>query len=647
MRHYLKTSVLKRAWRLVILDALSVVAAFWIALAFRFDGQIPSNYARAMVTALPFTVAGYVAVNTLGGLYGRLWRYTSAYDVSIIAMASGGTTCILLGLSLAQSGARSVPLSVVALGGMLSFGLFTMVRYRQRLLTGLMGRLQQVVGSPHRQRVLIVGAGKVGELLARQLKVVGQRERPYELVGFIDDDPEKRGLRMHGAPVLGGREAIPQVVQERGVGLIIIAIHNISGPALRDILSICLTTPARVKILPDFLGNIDNVGQALPPRNITAEDLLGRELSPVDEAACRGIIEGKVVLVTGAAGSIGSELCRQVLALGPRRLVMLDNNESGLHDLAISLRGGAEQVTPVLADVTDDIRLEHIFATYRPQIVFHAAAYKHVPLMEHYPDEAVRVNVLGTWLVTEFATRYAVERFVLISTDKAVNPSSVMGATKRVCELMILSNSRHGAGSGTSPLFTAVRFGNVLGSRGSVVPTFQRQIEAGGPVTITHPEMTRYFISVSEAVSLVIQAAAFTEGGDIFMLDMGQPIRIEDLAYKMIRLRGLRPGVDIPIVYTGMRPGEKLHEELSTAHEERLPTSHPKIFRIRSRRLPDGDSVTGWVDRLAGLAVEHDTGALVEGLRALLRDDGTRQPALIAGVGRLDSSPSVTCNRSN
>jgi FlaA1/EpsC-like NDP-sugar epimerase len=419
---------------------------------------------------------------------------------------------------------------------------------------------------------LIIGAGESGQFLARQLQTHSQRHR-YELVGFVDDDPAKLGLRLHGVSILGDRQAILQLVAERKVGLIIITIHNIPGSTLREILSICLNSQAQVKIQPDFLKLMDNPKEALPLRDITPTDLLGRQPHQIDETACRELIWGKVILVTGAAGSIGSELCHQLLNFQPRQLLMLDNNETGLHNLTISCRHSpladleaeerpATEIKSIIADITNASKLEQIFKTYRPQIIFHAAAYKHVPLMEQQPDEAVRVNVLGTKIVSKLAARYAAECFVFISTDKAINPSSIMGATKRLGEMMIMN------GVPGSTLFTAVRFGNVLGSRGSVVPTFTRQIELGGPVTVTHPEMTRYFMSVSEAASLVIQAATLTEGKDIFMLDMGQRIRIADLAHKMIRLRGLRPGQDIAIEYTGIRPGEKLYEEFLAPDEE-------------------------------------------------------------------------------
>lgn len=623
---------------LVLLDAAAVVVSFCLALAFRFDGQIPISDLRFLLLALPAIVAIFIVSNLAFGLYGYVWRYTSAAEVLTIGVAAMASMSLILGFSLLWTAQRPVPISVAVVGSVFACGIFTVARYRERLLTGLMGRLQRVVGSPQRRRVLIVGAGEAGNIIARQLRTSAGCP-DYELAGFVDDDPKKLNMRLHGSQVLGDRQAIPAIVADRGVSLVIIAIHKIGGPILRDILSLCMATSARVKILPDFLGTIDQSNGVLPLRDISAEDLLGRELCAVDEAACAHIIAGGVVMVTGAAGSIGSELCRQVLALKPRILLMLDNNETGLHDLLISLQiSDTSQVLPIVADVTNHARLEAIFARYRPHVVFHVAAYKHVPMMEHHPDEAVRVNVLGTAIVSDLAAHYSVERFVFISTDKAVNPSSIMGATKRVGELLMLANAARKPVGQRRTLFTTVRFGNVLGSRGSVVPTFVRQIEQGGPLTITHPEMTRFFISISEAVSLVIQAATMTEGGDIFMLDMGQPIRIEDLAHKMIRLRGLRPGQDIAIAYSGVRPGEKLHEQLISAEEEQLPTVHRKLFRIRSQAFAATSELSSQVADLIELAVEQRREELIQALWRLVRAGTTveaRQDELAVGWNQM------------
>lgn len=603
----------QKFYPIIIWDAVITFALFFLALAFRFDGQIPTNYLNFFWQTIPFIIFLYVIINIFFKLYDQLWRYASAYELISIVYATVTSTGLLASITLMYDLRSQLPLGVVLLGGLLVTGGFTAIRYRQRLLTGVLRRLQNIVGTPDRQRVLIVGAGEAGQMLAHQFQMHGQNFR-YKLIGFVDDDPKKVGLWLHGVSVLGDTQDIPELVTGYEIKLMVIAIHNLSGPALRDILTICLETGARVKLLPDFFGNMDKLNSTMPLKDISPEDLLGRPSHQVDHFACQQIITGKTVLVTGAAGSIGSELCRQIWQLHPRKLFVLDNNETGLHDLTLSFKqgyinNGNSEIIPLIADVTNRNKLDQTFASYQPQVIFHAAAYKHVPLMESHPDEAIRVNVGGTKNVAELASRYQAERFVLISSDKAVNPSSVMGATKRLGELIItegkLTKNLNGHHQPTFPsngfaithkpingiskkhrqtLFTAVRFGNVLGSRGSVVPTFTKQIEQGGPITITHPEMARYFMSISEAVSLVIQAATLTKGGDLFMLDMGQEIRIVDLAHKMIRLRGLRPYLDIPIVYTGLRPGEKLREELHTSNENQQPTTHPSIFCIQEKK---------------------------------------------------------------
>ena len=606
---------------LLLADSVAVFLAFLAALTLRFDGWIPAGYGRSFFTIIPLIIVLYCLVNYMFKLYAHLWRYTGAQEVTTIFGSAATSTTLLAALMLVQNG-RPLPLSVIILGGLFAAGAFTAVRYRNRLFTGFMARLQRVVGSPNRCRVLIIGAGESGQFLARQMKT-GRQSYLYELVGFIDDDDQKQGMRLHGVSILGTRQAIPALVASRGVSLIVIAIHNISGPDMRNILSLTMGTDAKVKMLPDFLGAMDSARNTSLLKDITPVDLLGRQPYQIDQAACGQLLADKVVLVTGAAGSIGSELCRQILTFKPRQLLLLDNNETGLYDLMVNLahcQSAANQVkyqvvkdqtphTPLIADIRDKTKVDCIFKRYRPHIVFHAAAYKHVPLMEQQPEEAISVNVLGTKIVSRAATRYGTEKFVLISTDKAINPSSVMGATKRLAEMMLTHgqpavakekgvvkpagrNGNHAATLPGSSLhasaiqFTVVRFGNVLDSRGSVVPTFTRQIEMGGPLTITHPEMTRYFITIPEAVSLVIQAATLTHGGDIFMLDMGQEIRIMDLAHKMIRLRGLRPDDDIAIEIIGVRPGEKLREELLGAGETRLRTAHPKIYRIQPTSQP-------------------------------------------------------------
>lgn len=583
-----------------LIDGLTVAAAYYASLALRFVGLHDAGAGQALVTmnlAIGPAILLYLAVFHVWGLNRRVWRYATASDIMLVLNVCAVATAIAIAGDLIAGlllGVRDLPLSVIVLGGFLTFLGIVITRFRARILRAAWNR--RPGGETPPTPTLIYGAGDAGHFVAWRLLTSVERNA-YHVVGFVDDDPRKRGLRIHGLPVLGGRAEVPEIVRRRGVQLVVVAIVNISGEALRDIVTVCQATDAQVRIVPSLVQQVRSSSGPLL-REISVGDLLGRRQAEVDRAACAGILEGQTVLVTGAAGSIGSELCRQILSFRPARLLMLDTNESGLFDLAIELRliSASVAVQPVVGDVTDEAKVDRTLRRWRPSVIFHAAAYKHVPLMEEYPEEVVRVNIGGTRTLLQTARRHGVRRFVLVSTDKAVRPSSTMGASKRIAESLVLG------ADGDGLMCAAVRFGNVLGSRGSVVPTFARQIDRGGPVTVTDPEMTRFFMEIPEAAILILQAASLTAGGDIFMLEMGERIRIDDLARKMIRMRGLRPDVDIEIVYTGVRPGEKLHEELHFLSEEVERTSHPMIWRLRAT-MPAADPVL--LAKLRARTAEH------------------------------------------
>jgi FlaA1/EpsC-like NDP-sugar epimerase len=595
-----------------VVDAVVVVAAFYVATYLRFV-DAPGN-AGSIWERLPFVLvpiaAAYLLSNHLWSLNRRVWRYASGLEVLMIFTSVGLTTVLLLTVDVLAgtfSRARLVPIGVLVMGGFLTGTGMTVVRYRWRIVAALLRR-RRTSGTT---RALIFGAGDSGQFVADRI-MARPEDHEFELVGFVDDDRSKHGLRIHGLPVLGGGEDLDVLIDKHRVDVIVLAISNATPEQRQRILDICSGTQAQVKVAPDFF---DIVASPTVPlvRELRVTDLLGRSEAIVDHLSCARVLEGKNVLVTGAAGSVGSELCRQIATFMPGRLVGLDNNESGLYDLAIELRSGVKpfQFEVVVADVRNPSSISNAFTKVRPHVVFHAAAYKHVPLMEEFPAEAVAVNIRGTEVVLEAAQGVHAERFVFVSTDKAVKPSSMMGATKKLAEMLVISKA-----SGPM-LSTAVRFGNVFGSRGSVVPTFARQIQRGGPVTVTHPEMTRFFMEISEAAMLIIQAAAMTRGNDLFMLEMGEPVKIDDLARRMIRMRGLRPDVDVEIVYTGVRPGEKLHEELVLESEGSFETEHPMIRRIQTRRMMSGKSK---LTQLYELAEGSRTGALVELVMELCQD---------------------------
>jgi FlaA1/EpsC-like NDP-sugar epimerase len=600
--HYLKR---------VIQEGLLDIAIVYVAYSAAFLVRALTTPLDYLVSLQFFTVAALVtfAMLYLMGTYRRIWARTSGHGVVVIFNAVGLALAVMTVVDLLTE-PRQVPVSVLVIANILAFVGFVGIRYRSRLINGLQWRWNAVWHHkfPKEQtRVLIVGAGESGQALAWRLKYrsVGNN---YHVVGFVDDDLDKQGMFVEGSQVLGTRHDIERLVVKHKAELIVLAIHKLSGVDLRTILSHCEATKARIKIVPNLFALIDSTAGGELLRDVQIEDLIGRNSIVQHDAVDLTPVTAKVVMITGAAGSIGSELSRQMALYKPLTLILVDNNESDLHDLFLDLcvKHPHVKLVPVLADVTEQEPMNTIFRVHKPQIIFHAAAYKHVPLLQDYPGAAIHTNVSGTRWLAELAQNYNVERFVLISTDKAVNSSSVMGASKRVCELILHAFSQRGQRRGdeqqdaAQTLFTAVRFGNVLGSRGSVVPIFNRQIERGGPVTVTHPDMTRYFMSIPEAVNLVIHAACLTKGDDIFLLKMGEVVRIVELAERMIRLRGLRPHLDIKIEYSGIRPGEKMHEELYESSELVCETIHPHIVQLIG--WDDQFNASGFLNELSQLS---------------------------------------------
>ena len=563
-------SLLRHRSLLVVGIQLGLIAAANLtAFALRFDGDIPPFYGRLLLQGLPIILAVYWLSLFLFGIQYGLWRYVGLHDLGRILWASVAGSVLSFGILHGLLRWVAYPRSVIILTGLLSGLYLAGIRLAVRWF-----REWMQVWSPMARRVLIVGAGNASELLVRDM--LTDASYHYRPVGLIDDDPIKRRMKIHGVPVVGKIEEIPDLVRRLLVHEIIVAIPTASNTLKQKILAASEGFKVPIKILPNVKQLLADPAALRQIRPMSLEDLLQREPVQTDRQELHVLLEGKRVLVTGAGGSIGSELCRQIALYKPAMLVLFERYENGLHALDLELRSKfpLAKIVSAVGDVTVPERVNEVLAQTKPELIFHAAAHKHVPLMEVNPKEAVRNNVLGTKMVAEAALAAGVERFVLISTDKAVNPTSVMGATKRVAEEFIQSLNRNG-----QTKFTVVRFGNVLGSNGSVVPLFAEQIRTGGPVTVTHPDIKRFFMTIPEAVQLVLQASVLGHGEDVFVLDMGEQIKVADLAKNMIVLSGLVPDQDIRIVYTGLRPGEKLFEELFEETEQVEPTSHPKIQR--------------------------------------------------------------------
>jgi len=589
--------LIKQYIRRIALDLVIIPLAFYLAWFVRFDCHVPTEE-WGTLTRYVFPIAlVYIAINVAFGIYRRLWAYASFRDVIFLTETVGLGTLILVMVNFALTDYYHYRLSTggLIIGGLLTLTLSTIAKYRRQLITIFLVSRPRPTGSDP-ERVLIVGVNETAQQLATRI-YLGKSKVDYELVGFVDDDPNGKGMNINGVEILGAPDQIRTLVRDKQIDVIIIARRPSDREERWRLISTCRETTAQVKVLPDIVEIMEGrYEDPLTLRDVSIDDILGHAPATTSVESCQRILADKVVLVTGAAGSIGSELCRQILRFKPRLLLALDNNETGLYELNLELnQDGRSPLQLIMADVADWHKVNRVFQQHRPQVVFHTAAYKHVPLVECHPDEALRVNVMGTVIVSEVAHECEVERFVFISTDKAVNPSSVMGASKRIGELWMRAMSGR-----SDTVFTAVRFGNVIGSRGSVLPTFTWQIESGGPVTVTHPEMHRFFMSIPEAVSLILQSATFSHSGEVFMLEMGEEVSILDLAQRMIRLKGLRVHKDIEIEYVGIRPGEKLHEELAYNYELREKTPHPRVYSLQSPdELIDHDTLLGVILILA------------------------------------------------
>ena len=625
--------MIPRTWRIsqrryLLLDALILMAADVIGLLVRFDLAFSLDLAQSCILAWRLTVPVRVLVMSAFGMYQRLWKYSSVRDM--MAVAAGVT----MGYMAERALMIVWPATGISRGAMLvsylaAGALIGLSRFRERL-SAEVSRGRQIDrsggsngnGEPNGNgrsaksqpcRVVIVGAGSAGALVAKEL--LAHPEMGRTAAGFIDDDPRKHGGMLNSLPVLGTRSELADIVKRYRVGEVIVAMPSAPGSVIREVMDACKDLRVKIRTLPGVYELVNGKVSVKQLRDIQIEDLLGREPVDLDLDQIGEYLAGQTVLVTGAGGSIGSEICRQITRFMPKSIILLGHGENSIFEIEQELkrRHPAQRTAAVIADVRDEHRIDWVFEEYRPDVVFHAAAHKHVPLMEANPEEALTNNVFGTKNVARAADKHGAKRFVMISTDKAVHPASVMGMSKRVAEMVVQS-----IGAASQTKFMAVRFGNVLGSRGSVVPTFRMQIAEGGPVTVTHPDMTRYFMTIPEAVQLVIQAGAMGQGGEVFVLDMGEPIKITQLAEEIIRLSGKEPGLDIQIAYTGVRPGEKLFEEILTSEEVAAATRHKKIF-VAKYTEPDAETLKAIMKEIAAALagdVEPEQGRSV--LMALL-----------------------------
>ncbi len=579
----------------VVLIMVCMVGALWMRFDFRF-ANIEPVFWESICSYMWINVICTVLINAFCRLYTSLWRFASLEELKNAIVA------IILSSFIQFFGMRllglSVPRSYIFIYVMLLAICIIGPRFSYRFLR-IAFHNQEIIWRSRPVVTMVVGAGSAGYMLIREMK--NSRHLNRKVPCIIDDDPYKIGTYLQGVPIVGTKEEIPEMAKKYNIEEIIIAIPTMDDENRHKMLEICQKTACKIKMLPGLYQMVNQEVDISMLRDVSIEDLLGREPVDLHMETIGNYISGKVILVTGGGGSIGSEICRQVALHEPKQLIIADIYENNAYDIQLELKEKYPQLdlVVIIASVRDRRRMKDVFETYRPEIVYHAAAHKHVPLMEDSPDEAVKNNVLGTYNVASAANEFHVKKMVLISTDKAVRPTNVMGASKRICEIIIQIFSQI-----SQTEYAAVRFGNVLGSNGSVIPIFRRQIKNGGPVTVTHPDIIRYFMTIPEAVNLVLQCGAYAKGGEIFILDMGEPVKIVDLAKKMIRLSGHVPGEDIKIEFTGLRPGEKLYEELLISEKNLVKTENDRIFVVRMGKV-DADEMTGKIDRLIEQACDE------------------------------------------
>lgn len=620
----------------LFMDLGVLVGSFVFAYFLRFEFSLPEGELHRMLVQLPLVLLLQFSALGIAGVYSFIWRYVGLREVPSFLKAAAASVSVLLFLRFGladQFHLWRVPISVIVIDAALAFGGTLSIRVLRRVLYESYERdkldrtATHVLGARRKRKpVLLVGAGRGGVLAVREIQ--GRGDMDIEVMGFVDDDPLKLGTVIHGVRVLGTIRDLPRLARELDIDHVVITIAETRRQLLRRIAEICQRSGVRVRSIPGFYEILQGKVEISRMRDVAIETLLGREPVHLDQTELDRFLGGRRVLVTGAGGSIGSELARQVARFKPSLLLLLDRAEGALFEVDRELRQLRPEldIRPLICDVVDAPRIKALLAQYRPEVILHAAAHKHVPMMESNPSEAIKNNVFGTKILGEAAGELGVESFVLISTDKAVRPSSVMGASKRIAELVVQDLDHRFA-----TRYVAVRFGNVMGSAGSVIPIFREQIARGGPLTVTHPDMMRYFMTIPEAAQLVLEAGAMGDRGEIYVLDMGEPMRILDLARDLITLSGLRPYEDIDIVYTGLRPGEKLFEELEVSGESISKTRHPKIFIGRLASVPS-DQLADGLKHLSGLCRAGREGEIRACLGVLLSEANLMDGAPVADV---------------